>query len=144
MERLQLVLSTKVDQSRQHFLKLRFPDTYQNLLKNGIKADFSMGFADAVGFRNGTAHPFPWFDLSTNTKTDLQIFPFAYMDGTLHEYLNLSPEKSKEKIKQLYQEVQEVGGQFSFIWHNETIAEQGKWAGWSNVLEYTLALKDNS
>ncbi len=141
ISRLQQFTENKVEISRQHFLKLRFPSTYQNLLKNGIQEDYSMGFADAVGFRNGTAHPFPWFDLSKNAKTDLMIYPFACMDGTLHEYLHLTITAAKQKIDQLYQEVEQMGGQFSFIWHNETISDYGKWKGWSEVLDYTLTLK---
>jgi hypothetical protein len=140
ISRLNEVVKTNIEISRQHFLKLRFPETYQNLIKNGIKADYTMGFPDAVGFRNGTAQPFPWFDLSKNEKTELIIYPFAYMDGTLHEYLELTADESKEIIHKLYLEVEKQGGQFSFIWHNETISNYGKWEGWQDVLDYTLTL----
>ncbi len=142
ISRLTEIVGQKTEISRQHFLKLRFPATYQNLIQNGIKADFSMGFADEVGFRNGTAHPFPWFDLQNNVRTQLVVHPFAYMDGTLNEYKNMNIEKAEEKIQDLYQEVKQHGGQFSFIWHNETITDYGKWKGWSQVLEYTLTLNN--
>ena len=60
------------------------------------------------------------------------------MDGTLNEYMNLSIEDSKIKIKELYQEIEKFGGEFSFIWHNETINNIGKWKGWEHVLNFTL------
>lgn len=140
INRLEKAINSKVSISRQHFLKLSFPSTYHGLVENGIQQDYTMGYADAVGFRNGTAHPFPWFDLTKNQITGLTVFPFAYMDGTLNEYLNLSVAESKEKIKTLFDEVKQYGGQFSFIWHNETISNYGIWKGWSEVLDYTLQL----
>lgn len=141
INRLQKVIEGNVSISRQHFLKLNLPSTYQNLIKSEIKEEYSMGFADEVGFRNGTAHPFQWFDLSNNRKTDLVVYPFAYMDGTLNEYLKVSPEGAKTRISELFEEVKNYGGQFSFIWHNETITDYKKWEGWSSVLDYTLTLQ---
>lgn len=139
-DKLEKVIGKSVIISRQHFLKLNFPSTYQNLIAQEIQQDFSMGFADTVGFRNGTAHAFPWFDISIEKKTSLLIRPFVYMDGTLNQYLELSPEVAKIRIKQLHEEVCAFGGDFIVIWHNETIGEYGIWKGWRSVLDYTLSL----
>ena len=97
-----------------------------------------MGFAEHVGFRCGTGRAHFWFDLKLNTMTNLTIHPFAYMDGTLHEYMKLTIEESKTKIDQLREELRTFGGDFVFIWHNETIGDYGKWNGWSAVLDYTI------
>lgn len=128
--------------ARQHFLRLHLPETYRNYLNNKVQDDYTMGFADRVGFRMGTAHPMQWFDLERNVVTDLTIHPFAYMDGSLLEYMELSIDEAKDKIDQLYDEVKQFGGEFSFIWHNETIGNYGKWEGWSRVLQHTLNLKN--
>jgi hypothetical protein len=141
-ERLETILNKTVENSRQHFLKLKIPRTYPVLKEMGIKHDYTMGYADKVGFRAGTARPHQWFDLNKNTTTSLTIHPFAYMDGTLNEYMGLTIEESKEKILTLYKEVKKFGGHFVFIWHNETIGNYGKWAGWQDVLEYSLNMKE--
>ena len=139
--RIDAILGKEVTFSRQHFLKLSMPQTYQNLIKKGFTADFSMGYADEIGFRAGTARPFKFFDLSKNTATEFVIHPFAYMDGTLHEYKKWTIEESKIEIKKLYQEVEKFGGDFICIWHNDTIGNFSKWKDWSSVLDFTLDLK---
>ena len=66
------------------------------------------------------------------------------MDGSMLEYQNLSPNESKEQIKQLFDEVNHYGGEFSFIWHNSTLGDYGKWKGWKSVFDYTIDLYINN
>jgi hypothetical protein len=140
IERLEEIINDRVFCSRQHFLFLKMPYTYQTLIGQEIKHDYTMGFADIAGFRVGTARPIYWFDLQKNRVTNLTIHPFAFMDGTLNEYLKLKPEAAKEKISTLFSEVKNFGGEFSFIWHNETIGDYGIWKGWSAVYEWSVGL----
>ncbi len=142
IERLQEILEKHVRISRQHFLMLTFPKTYQTLIEQEIEHDYSMGYADIVGFRAGTAREFKWFDVSKNEVTNLRIHPFTYMDGTLNEYLKLSANEAEEKIAQLYLETKANGGDFLFLWHNDTIGDYGHWKGWSKVLEFSLRLNE--
>lgn len=140
--KLQFVVGREVIRSRQHYLKFELPRTFNSLLSAGFQHEYSMGFAERVGFRSGTARLHFWFNLEANEITQLKIHPFAYMDGTLNEYMQLSIEQGKQKVKELYSEVTTFGGDFIFIWHNETIGDYQKWKGWSEVLHYTLSLKD--
>lgn len=140
INRLEEIIDKRVFCSRQHFLFLKLPQTYQILIGQEISDDFTMGFADILGFRMGTARPTKWFDLSKNSITDLTIHPFAFMDGTLNEYLKLTPEEAIQKITELFSEVKNYGGEFSFIWHNETIGDYGIWKGWKSVFEWSISL----
>jgi hypothetical protein len=40
----------------------------------------------------------------------------------------------------LFDEVKKYGGQFSFIWHNETIGNYGIWKDWSEVFDFSIDL----
>ncbi len=137
--RLEKITSKPVLESRQHFLKLNLPGTYLRMIERGFEKDFTMGYADDYGFRAGTAYEHAFFDLLTNRYyPEYRIVPFAYMDGTLLEYKKLTIDQSLEAVKQLIDEVKKYGGTFCFIWHNETLAEAGKWKGWRKVFDSTL------
>ncbi len=127
--------------SRQHFLKLRFPETYHNLLALSVKQDYSMGYADDIGFRASIATPFRWFDLTKNEVTDLWIHPFQVMDVTLRDYLKLSPDEAIECVKILIKETQMVGGTFMTLWHNSSFSNTEGWERWREVYE-KIALND--
>ncbi len=137
-DRLENIIQKPVVLSRQHYLKLRFPQTYQSLLKSGITDDYTMGFASLTGFRAGTCTAFPFFDLSQNKCTELIIHPFQVMDATLKNYLHLSPEEAMEMIQELMLEVKKADGTFISLWHNESLKDSGQWLGWRQVFEQIL------
>jgi hypothetical protein len=142
---LEKITQQKVTISRQHYLKIAMPATFKRLLQNGIKKDFSTGYYLSYGFRAGTCHPFPFFDLATNEATNLYLYPFAFMDGTLNEVLHLSPANAKEHISQLIETVKKFNGIFIPIWHNSTLSESGIWKDWRSVFEYMLKeLEENN
>lgn len=134
-ERLEKIVERKITKSRQHYLNLKFPKTYKNLIKAGIAEDYTMGFADQIGFKAGTCTPYYFYDLENEMKTDLLIVPFQVMDGTLLHYLKLSPENAFAEVEKIMHEVKEVGGTFVSIWHNETVNDLGEWKGYREVFE---------
>jgi hypothetical protein len=140
-KRLEKITGNPVEIARQHFLKIEHPKTFSTLENNGFKHDYSLGFADVVGFRAGLSRPFPWFNLKTNQISDLTLHPLAYMEGTLKDYMNLSVDEAKEVVQELVGEVKLHGGNFICLWHNETIGDYGSWKGWTDVLEFTLQFK---
>jgi len=126
--------------SRQHFIRLRFPDTYRNLIKTGIQEDYSMAYPDSLGFRAGIAFPFPFYDLEKDTSTGLIIYPFAVMDRTLKDYMGLTPAQAIAKIEKLVTAVRETGGLFISVWHNDSLSDYGEWKDWKDVYLKMLEL----
>ncbi|MBB2145956.1 hypothetical protein GM921_10690 [Pedobacter sp. LMG 31464] len=135
---LQEITQKKIDFSRQHFLKLTFPQTYLQLIKVGINHDYSMGYASQLGFRAGTCTSFFWYDLQLEKQTHLKIHPFSVMDVTLQQYQKLNPEGASKKIEELMLSVKLVDGTFCSLWHNESLSEAGRWKGWKTVYDEML------
>ncbi|MGH1334598.1 MAG: polysaccharide deacetylase family protein [Aureispira sp.] len=137
-KRLQDILQQPIEQSRQHYLRLHLPSTYQNLIKLGIHKDYSMGYARALGFRASMATPFTWYDLEKEAATNLVIYPFAVMDVTLNSYLQLTPAQAIEALLPLIKQSKAVHGHFIPIWHNSSLCEAWQWKGWRKVYEALL------
>ncbi|HKI88307.1 MAG TPA: polysaccharide deacetylase family protein [Draconibacterium sp.] len=135
MKRLEKITGTKIEKSRQHFLRIQFPQTYRRLIKAGIRSDFTMGYASQTGFRAGICTPYYFYDLKKEKTTNLKIFPFQVMDVALRDYLGLTPEKAWQETERLMHEVKNVGGTFISIWHNETVNDLGNWKGYREVFE---------
>ncbi len=132
-QRLAAITNQEIHRSRQHYLTLYFPKTYQLLIENGITEDYSMGYAMDTGFRAGTALPFFWYDLEKETATNLRIHPFQVMEVTLKEYLHLTPAAAKERIQQLIANTKAVDGVFCSLWHNSSFSELDGWNDWEQV-----------
>lgn len=135
---LEEIINDQVFVNRQHYLKLKFPYTYQQLIENGMQYDFTIGYHDAYGFRAGTCKPFLFFDLKKNKVTHLRLLPFAIMEGTLNDVMHLSIEASKKIITDLINIVSENEGIFIPLWHNSTLSNKEHWKGWREVFEHML------
>jgi len=134
------VTGMPVVHSRQHYLKITLPDSYRHLLKNGIREDYSLGYASLPGFRAGTCTPFFFYDLENESQTLLKVFPITFMDGTLNEYMHLSPDEAVVTIRGLIDKVRKVNGTFHSLWHNHSLSETGHWKGWRKVYEEMLRM----
>jgi len=123
-----------VQSSRFHYLYFHLPLHYQQIVALGVHEEWSMGYHDGIGFRAGTSFPFRWFDLSLNKTQKLSIFPFQIMDVTCKNYLNLNPDISIDKSNSIKQSIEFIGGDFTFVFHNESISESYPWNGWSKTI----------
>ena len=140
IQRLGRVLGYRVTKSRQHFLIIEMPVTYNKLISAGILEDYSMGYASNLGFRAGICSPFRFYNLSEEKETDLVVYPFVVMDIALKQYLRLSPEQAIEKTGELISKVKKVNGTFMSLWHNESLSDRGVWQGWRRVFEEVVKM----
>jgi hypothetical protein len=120
---LEQVLGTSVRITRQHFLRMRLPETYRELEELGIEEEHSMGLHEQLGFRAGTCSPYRWYDLMEERSTTLLVHPFAVMDNTLFNKLKLEPQEAVDRTAQLIERVKAVKGTFTAIWHESFLAD---------------------
>ena len=134
------VLNTEIKKSRQHYLKIALPHAYRNLLKLDIADDYSMGYPSEPGFRAGICHSYNFYDIDYEAETRLRIHPLAIMDGTLKDYMKLSPDEAIHEIKQIIDEIKAVDGTFISLWHNESLSGKKRWIDWRRVYEALIRM----
>jgi hypothetical protein len=121
--------------SRQHYIRFNLPETFQQLLDNGIQFDFSMGYGSRNGFRASTCTPFYWYDLKNEKKTGLLLFPFCFMDANSFYEQKMTASQALEELKSYYRSVKSVNGVFIMIWHNSFLGTDPQFGGWREMYE---------
>lgn len=71
--------------NRQHFLRFDIKTTPEIYKKLSIQIDYTLGFPDDYGFRNGICGPFHLFDFNNNLSYDCLEIPLFFMDNN---YIN--------------------------------------------------------
>lgn len=137
-QKLEKALGISINRSRHHFLRIHVPTTYPKLNNIGIGHDYTMGYSSDTGFRAGTAQSFLFFDLHLNCATPLVIHPFCLMDVTLKNSMLLSIESAKNEIQRLKKICQENKTPFCFIFHNESVSNEGEWRNYQSLFELCL------
>ena len=113
--------------SRQHYLRARFagsPNSLDLWRQAGITDDYTLGFAERCGFRCGTCHPYPLYDIRADKVTDIIEHPLIVMDGTLFDYMKLPVEDAKNLVMRLKQRCFDVEGDFVILWHNHATTRE--------------------
>jgi hypothetical protein len=120
---LRAVLGDGAVGGRQHHLRWS-PQSWLDWENAGLAYDASVGFADAPGFRAGTAFPYrPWL-LWLDREAKLVELPLIAMDTTLLRYQALEESEVKATVSRLSARVLEVGGVFGLLWHNTSVVDR--------------------
>lgn len=143
---LEEAFQRNVTANRYHYLRTCSPDDMQALADVGILDDFTMAFADSIGFRMGTSRPFKWINPKTLSLTNLTIHPLSVMECTLmsSNYMNLQYGQALEQIKQLMDKIYQYNGEVVLLWHNTSVIDpQGDYARlYVDTLDYIGKLQD--
>ena len=128
--------------SRQHYIRMQLPETYQQLIAHGICSDHSMGYGSINGFRASTSVPYYWYNLKTEEVSSLKIFPFCYMDAnSIFEQKN-TPVQALQELKQYHDVVKKVGGTLITIFHNHLIGLDKTDREWMEIYKSFLEYQD--
>lgn len=136
--RLTEILGHRPTDSRQHFLMHKMPETYDCLIANNIRTDYTMGYSTHLGFRAGIASSFFWFDFRVNKASNLALVPFCAMDITPMHYMGQNQEDAIQTLCKLVDKVKAVNGQYVSLWHNDSLSKDGRWRGWRMVYEEVI------
>ncbi len=136
---LQQISATNIINSRQHYIKLTLPKTYQQLISIGIVNDYSMGYGSINGFRASVASSFYWYDLVNENSTSLRIHPFCFMDANCFYEQKFTVQESAEQLAYYYNICKQISGNLITIFHNNFIGTSKEFLGWKNLYETFLA-----
>ncbi|MES2776661.1 MAG: hypothetical protein V4722_20960 [Bacteroidota bacterium] len=139
IETLRSGINKNIFISRQHYIRMQLPETYQRLISHGIIEDHSMGYGSINGFRGSSCVPYYWYDLQTEQTTPLKIVPFCYMEANSIFEQKHTPAQALEELKQYHDVVKKVGGTLSTIFHNHLIGMDENGRKWMDM--YTKFLK---
>lgn len=111
--------------SRHHYLKWREPVHLREMEKAGIKDDFTLGYADSVGFRCGTCRPFKLINPDTKEVSNITEHPLLIMECSLSakQYMNLDENESIACCKKIIDMVFDFYGELDILFHNSSFAE---------------------
>ncbi len=132
-KQLEEILGQEIIFSRQHYIKMKLPDTCRVLLRAGITDDFSMGYGTHLGFRAATGQSFLWYDLTTESVTALRLHPFCFMDTTARFEAGLTAAEAFKRLAQLTMLLQATHSRLTTIFHNFSLGTDPGWSGWAEA-----------
>jgi len=109
--------------SRQHFLRFNIKTTPKQLIKAGIKFDFTMGWSDNAGFRASTTLPFYYYDFETESELPLLAVPFAAMDGAFYLHKNNDAGEAYTELMNIAAMIRSVNGLFITVIHDRSFSD---------------------
>ncbi len=130
IERLKIITS-KLTEGRQHFLRFQNPKTWQIWEDNNLKVDSTIGFYENIGFRAGICQEYTVFNIKTRKKLNLKERPLIVMDTALRK---LTDDKNKfvENCLLILRTVKKYNGDFVLLWHNNNL-NINEWKSWNEV-----------
>lgn len=121
-------IPAQVTEGRQHYLRWQADGGWRAVEAAGLAVDSTLGYAEQAGFRCGTCHEFPVFDLRASRMLQVRERPLVAMDVTFLSPLyrgNRTPREVVEEIGMLAATCRRYQGDFTLLWHNNGIGHAG-------------------
>lgn len=129
-EQLEKVAGQQITKVRQHYLRFRLnaedgdAGTVDVWRAASLTDDYTLGYAEQPGFRCGTCHPYRLYDNGADCPMGITEHPLIVMDGSLVDYLHLTPAEGNRLTSLLRQRCEAVEGDFIILWHNHFCSRQ--------------------
>ena len=137
-ERLEGFADRSISSIRQHYLRFDH-HTCAHHVESGFEYDYSLGFPESPGFRNGTCRPFKPWDWEHDRPFDIIEIPLLLMDKTIIYYMKMDIDKAFDHIKVLIETVKRYKGQSAILWHNDVFNDV-KHPGYGKLYEKILKI----
>ena len=137
---MESTINTTLLASRNSFSKLNLPANYRNLIDLEIREDYTMGYVNEIGFRAGTCTPFLFYDIDYEIQTPLMVHSYHLMDYALLQHTSLLDKK--ETLNKIINEIKQVKGIFTPVFHNYTFSNEERWQGFKEL--FTLILESTN
>lgn len=128
-----------ITKSRQHYIKIFMPQTFERLQSAGIFNDYSMGYGSINGFRASVASSFLWYNLSEEKTTSLRLHPFCFMDANSFYEQGQNATESLDELLYYYRSCKGVHGEFISIFHNHFLGTDPLFEGWKEMYEQFIS-----
>lgn len=135
LTKIKHIQNSAVNLVSQQLEVLKLPSCYLHLLSAGITSDYSMGYANHVGFRAGTCTPFSWYDLQLEKVTPLNVKSYAISDTAIH-YQSVS--EAAKTINDFIDAIKLVDGYFYSSWQLKSLSENVKFKKWKAIFSEML------
>ncbi|MCQ2959858.1 MAG: polysaccharide deacetylase family protein [Bacteroidales bacterium] len=129
------IFNRELIHNRQHFLKMRFPQTLRMLEQNGIIQDSSMYYPHFPGFRTGMCIEHSVFDCETRKIMNIKELPLTLMDVSLLKARK--NDEAKDMVDALISTVKKYNGNFVCLWHNSSFNAK-EWNFLDGIYEYVV------
>jgi hypothetical protein len=123
---------------RQHYLRWENPSTWRTWERAGLDYDRTLSYPDHIGFRTGTCHPYPVFDVLERRPLRLRERPFQVMDRTIFEYMGLEPDAAHAAVAEIAAQCRRHDGELCLLWHNNVVMSAAQKRGYARMVEMAV------
>ncbi len=138
LERERLELTKKIHRpiwyALHSKLNLRMPHYYKRLIDAELRDDFSMGYADKIGFRSGTSSTHFFYDLDVEMVQPLKVHPFVMTNQVFKN--RRAAKQAFSDLRAVVNETQKIGGNLRFVFSNEFVAETPGATYFENLMQF--------
>lgn len=117
-EKLNQLIHRDVDSVRYAWGVSTVGETYQPLVAQEVRNDFSLAYPDLIGYRASTTIPYLFYDLANEMTTELTVYPVVANEDSLRK---LTPIDAIKKLRQLYSKIPMSTGVHCFALTNKII-----------------------
>ena len=110
---------------RQHYLRWS-TQTPRHWETARLEYDSTLGYAECGGFRCGTCHDYPMYDLHERRPLKIRQRPLVCMEVAVIDAAGLGlSESAADAMRRLKHAAHRVGGNFTLLWHNSSLESGG-------------------